>query len=65
MHSGDRGIDKLILVHIAARVLRCSPRTVRRRILKGKIPAIRIGRRCWGIRFSVLRQLKGGVYAGY
>lgn len=36
-------------VHIAARRLRCSRRTVRRWIKQGILPASRIGRRAWAV----------------
>jgi len=49
-------VDRIVRVHVAARILGCSARTVRRRIENQKIPAERIGRRAWGIRTSVLNR---------
>ena len=42
--------ERILRVHIVAQKLNCSTRTVIRRIQSGEIPAIRIGRRPWGIR---------------
>jgi excisionase family DNA binding protein len=53
-------VDRIVRVHIAARILGCSARTVRRRIENHKIPAERIGRRAWGIRTSVLNRRPHG-----
>jgi hypothetical protein len=41
---------RLLRVHVVARLVRRSPRTVRRRIENHELPAIRIGRRAWGVR---------------
>ena len=46
--------DRILRVHIVAKLLGYSRRTVRRRIKANKIPAIRIGRRPWGVRVSDL-----------
>jgi Helix-turn-helix domain len=46
----DQLIDRLIRVHIAARVLGRSPRSITRWIGKGRLPATRLNRRSWGIR---------------
>lgn len=54
-----QAINRLLRVHNAARILRCSTRTVRRRIENHEIPATRIGRRAWGIRFSDLSRSCG------
>lgn len=59
--------DRIIRVHIAARLLGCSERTIRRYIQNRILPACRLGRRAWGIRFSDLignRENQGGEYAG-
>jgi excisionase family DNA binding protein len=52
--------DRIVRVHIAARILGCSERTVRRWIENQKIPAERIGRRAWGIRTSILNRRPHG-----
>jgi len=69
MHSEDRGtVDRFVRVHIAARMLGCSPRTVRRRIEHREIPAMRLGRRAWVIRTCDLKRGSddgGGHYARY
>ena len=44
--------ERVLRVHTAAKLLGCSNRTVRRRILEKKIPAARIGQRALGIRIS-------------
>jgi hypothetical protein len=46
--SADEG-SKLLPVHIAARHLGRSARTVTRLINNGKLPAKRINRRSWGV----------------
>jgi excisionase family DNA binding protein len=57
MHSSDRGVtSKVVRVHVAARMLGCSPRTIRRLIQHQEIPAMRLGRRAWGIRACDLKQ---------
>ena len=58
--------DRVLRVHTVARLLGCSRRTVRRRILSYEIPARRIGRRAWGVRASDLGRLfgTGGGHAG-
>jgi excisionase family DNA binding protein len=50
MSSSIRWAERVLRVHIAARELGCSTRTVIRMIQRGEICAIRIGRRAWGIR---------------
>jgi len=50
--------NKLLPVHIAARHLRRSARTVTRLINKGRLPARRINRRSWGVRVSDVDQLR-------
>jgi excisionase family DNA binding protein len=58
---------RILRVHTAAKILGCSPRTVRRRILNHEIPAIRMNRRAWGIRACDLQRRRGdggGDYAG-
>lgn len=51
MRVQERGAaEKLLPVHIAARHLRCSGRTVRRYITTGRLKAVRVNRRAWGIR---------------
>jgi excisionase family DNA binding protein len=51
--------DRMLRVHTLARLLGCSSRTVRRRIQNDEIPAIRIGRRAWGVRASDLGPTTG------
>jgi excisionase family DNA binding protein len=50
--------DRLLPVHIAARRLDCSDRTLRRWIALRKVPAQRIGRRRWGIRLRDIERLR-------
>jgi excisionase family DNA binding protein len=52
--------DRVLRVHTAARILGCSPRTIRRRILKHEILATRMNRRAWGIRACDLKRGRGG-----
>lgn len=59
--------DRVLRVHVFAKYLSCSSRTVRRLIQNHEIDAVRIGRRAWGIRFSELNRIrrgKGGRYVG-
>ena len=57
MQLGNRdALDRILRVHTAARQLGCSTRTVRRHVQQHKIPAVRIGRRAWGIRASDLNR---------
>ena len=46
-----------ILVHHAARRLKRSERTVRRLIQQGKLPARRLGLRCWVIAIPDIEHL--------
>jgi excisionase family DNA binding protein len=46
--------DRLLRVHVLARILGCSCRTVRRKIETHVIPAVRIGRRAWGVPLSAV-----------
>jgi excisionase family DNA binding protein len=58
--------DRLLRVHVLSRRLGCSRRTVRRLIEQHVIPAVRIGRRAWGVYRSDLPAvlaLVGGRYA--
>lgn len=50
--------DRILRVHTAAKILGCSPRTIRRRILKRELPAIRMDRRSWGIRACDLKRVR-------
>ena len=50
--------ERLLPVHIVARHLRCSGRTVRRYIATGRLPAERINRRAWGIRITDVTDLR-------
>jgi excisionase family DNA binding protein len=51
MNYKSQPADRLLRVHTAARMLGCSPRTVRRRIQNHEIPATRTGcRAAWVIR---------------
>ena len=66
MTLNDNGADRIVRVHIAAKVAHCSSRTIRRRIQERKLPAFRVGRRAWGIRFADLQRMLeqfGGQYA--
>ncbi len=58
-NSGPQG-NRILRVHTAAKILGCSARTVRRRILKREIPATRVGRRAWGIRACDLNRDQHG-----
>jgi excisionase family DNA binding protein len=57
--------DRILRVHTIAKLLGCSPRTVRRRIQNHVELAIRIGRRAWGVRASKLGQLAHNVGGDY
>jgi excisionase family DNA binding protein len=60
-------VDRILRVHIVAKLLGCSGRTVRRHIQNQRIKAARIGRRAWGIRLSDLDRgpgSSGGSNAG-
>jgi hypothetical protein len=57
--------DRIVRVHTIAKLLGCSPRTVRRRIQNHVELAIRIGRRAWGVRASNLNRLARNVGGGY
>lgn len=46
VNSSTRG-PEVLRVHIAARKIGCSPRTVRRLIQRGVLPAQRFGQRAW------------------
>lgn len=46
--------DDIVLVHIAAKLMGCSPRTIRRKIQSGELPATRVNERAWGIPKLVL-----------
>lgn len=50
--------ERLLPVHIAARHLRCSRRTVRRYITTGRLRAVRVNRRAWGIRIADVFDLR-------
>jgi excisionase family DNA binding protein len=50
--------ERLLPVHIAARHLRCSGRTVRRYITTGRLRAVRVNRRAWGIRITDVTDLR-------
>jgi excisionase family DNA binding protein len=52
-------------IHTIARQLGCSTRTIRRRIQTQAVPAIRIGRRAWGVRASDLNRLARILGGGY
>jgi excisionase family DNA binding protein len=65
MNMRKEAVDRIIRVHIAARLLRCSGRTIRRRIQNQEIPASRIGRRAWGVRVSDLSPSLGNNGGGY
>lgn len=48
----QNGLGRLadrIRVHNAAKRMGCSPRTVRRLIQEGTLPAERVGMRCWAV----------------
>ena len=62
MYFGNNWEDRVLRVHTAAKLLGYSERTIRRLIQNHEIPAFRIGRRPWGIRFSDLmkNQLQRG-----
>ena len=65
MNSLSQTDDRLLRVHVLARLLGCSCRTARRLIERHLIPAVRIGRRAWGIPRSAVpaaRALHGGRY---
>jgi predicted site-specific integrase-resolvase len=49
--------DRLLLVGCVARLYKIAPRTLRRWIATGLVPAVRIGRRAWAIRASDLERL--------
>jgi predicted site-specific integrase-resolvase len=57
--------DRLVAVHIAATILECSPRTVRRYIQRGRLRARRVNRRAWGIVWSDVVCLQGKLGALY
>lgn len=57
--------DRILRVHTAAKILGCSSRTIRRRILNHEIPAIRMNRRAWGIRACDLKRHRGNDGGGY
>lgn len=46
-----------IFVHIAARLIDCSPRSVRRYIQKGSLTSQRVGRRAWLVLRSDVERL--------
>jgi excisionase family DNA binding protein len=50
--------DRTILVHVAARKIGCSPRTIRRYIQKGILRAWRVGRRSWLVMLSDVERLR-------
>lgn len=54
--------DRILRVHNVARLLGCSPRTIRRRIQKRQIIAMRIGRRAWGVRACDLQHTNEGAH---
>jgi excisionase family DNA binding protein len=67
MYFGSNLKDRILRVRAAAKLSGYSERTIRRRIQNREIPASRIGRRAWGIRFSDLSRdhEKGGCdYVG-
>jgi hypothetical protein len=55
---------RLIPVHIAALRLGQPSRTIRRHILMGWIPAVRVNRRAWGIPEDVIERLRKEVSYG-
>jgi len=57
VHLGGAA-ERLLPVHIAARYLRCSGRTVRRYITTGSLPAERVNQRAWGIREVDITRLR-------
>jgi excisionase family DNA binding protein len=59
--------ERILRVHTVAKLSGYSERTIRRRIQNHEIPASRIGRRAWGIRFSDLNKDpddEGGDHGG-
>jgi excisionase family DNA binding protein len=67
MHFGNNLKDRVLRVRTVAKLSGYSERTIRRRIQNHEIPASRIGRRAWGIRFSDLgrdHEAHGGDHAG-
>jgi excisionase family DNA binding protein len=63
--SGYWREDRILRVHTAAKILGCSTRTIRRRILNHEIPATRMNRRAWGIRACDLERRRGNGGGGY
>jgi excisionase family DNA binding protein len=57
--------NRMLRVHTLARLLGCSTRTIRRRIQNEEIPAVRIGRRAWGVRASDLGRPPGNPGGGH
>jgi excisionase family DNA binding protein len=52
-----------VRVHIAARKLGCSPRSIRRYIQEGRLPAERIGARIWLLLESDVDSFRAGLEA--
>jgi len=67
MSSKKAGMpDRILRVHTVATLLGRSRRTIRRHIQNHEIPAVRVGRRAWGIRASDLPRAlasSGGAHA--
>lgn len=59
--SGGGCAADWVLVHIAARCIERSPRSVRRYIKEGTLTAVRRGKRAWLVRRSDLR---AAMYSG-
>jgi excisionase family DNA binding protein len=67
MHFGNNLKDRILRVQTVAKLSGYSERTIRRRIQNHEIPASRIGRRAWGVRFSDLNRdhdKDGGDHVG-
>jgi excisionase family DNA binding protein len=48
----------MVRVHLAARTIGCSTRTVRRMIQQGRLNALRIGRRSWAVLRSEVEYIR-------
>ena len=49
---------EMVRVHLAARMIGCSTRTVRRMIQEGRLTALRIGRRSWAVLRSEVERFR-------
>lgn len=61
--SGISAMPEAIRVHIAAKRIGCSPRTIRRYIELGKLPAQRIGQRSWLVIADDVEWIRGRRYS--